>query len=246
MKISGYTFVHDALRGGYPVAEAIAAVRPAVDEVVAVDMASTDGTRDLLLRCADRVIDSPWTNEAGVKPMNLAFTRHVECEGDVVLLFEADEVWDPGLAMQAAALARAGHTDLQVWRVQVSCNGQRMPWAPHLVHRVFPRGGGTYLDSPVVCPVDHPRIVPRWGYVWDLTMWFRENYWDRRKAHGECWGAQRNVVAREHFLQSPEVSDEDLEAVLADDLLWQATSSPFALPDVVRPLLGMERYRPTI
>ena len=54
MKVSGFTFVHNALAGGYPVAEAIAAVKPHVDEVVAVDMGSDDGTREVLDRLRGR------------------------------------------------------------------------------------------------------------------------------------------------------------------------------------------------
>lgn len=33
MKISGFTFVHNGITGGYPFAEAISAVKPYVDEL---------------------------------------------------------------------------------------------------------------------------------------------------------------------------------------------------------------------
>lgn len=243
MKISGFTFGHDCLRGGYPVAEAIAAVRPFVDEVVAVDMESTDGTRAVLERLCDHVLDSPWRTDR--KPMDVAFLKHVQCAGDAILLFEADEVFAPSLAKAVVGLAKAGHRDLRVWRLQVAQNGQRLPWAPHPVHRLFPKGLGTYLDNPVVAPDSIPVVSAEHGYLWDVTMWFRDCYWDRRRAHSEAWGSQRNVLAREHFLQSAEVSDRELAEILAAPH-WAATESPFALPDLVKGLVGMTTYRPTV
>lgn len=243
MKISSFTFCHDAYLGGYPLAEAIYAVRPFVDEVVGVDMASTDGTRAILERLCDRVFDSPW--DVAGKPMDVAFRMHVQCSGDLILLHEADEVFDPELAKAVVGLAKAGYSDLRVWRLQISQGGQRMPWAPHLVHRLFPNGGGTYLDNPVVAPDTIPIVSARHGYLWDVTKWFRDCYWDRRKAHGEVWGHQRNVMAREHFLQHSECSEQELEAILASPH-WEFKESPFALPQLVRGLLGKTRYEPTV
>jgi len=241
--VSAFTFVHNSLLGGYPVAEAIAAVRPFVDEVVAVDMASTDGTRALLERHADEVYESPWDCEG--KPMDRAFLLHVRCAGDTILMFEADEIFDPRLAETCCRMARQGPLDLRVWRVQVSQNGQRLAWAPHPVHRVFPRGVGTYLENPVVAPDNIPVVPPEHGYLWDLTAWFRDCWRDRRRAHSEVWGRQRNVMPREHFLQSAELDDAGMEAALAEPH-WEAKASPFALPDVVKLLVGMTRYEPTV
>lgn len=254
MMISGFTFCHNSLDGGYPVAEAIAAVRPFVDEVVAVDIASTDGTRALLERCADVVYDAPWDIDKGTgsswdtdgrDPMLNAFRLHVRCKGDKILLFEADEIFAPSLAQHVCAMARVGAEDLRVWRLQVSQNAQRLQWAPHPVHRLFPKGAGSYLDNPVIAPENIPVVDAKWGYLWDVTMWFRDNYWKRREAHGQCWGAQRNVIAREHFLQPTQCSDEELKDIL-DSPHWTTKSSPFALPELVRGLLGMTEYKPTV
>jgi len=242
--ISAFTFCHNSLKGGYPVAEAIAAVRPHVDEVVAVDMASDDGTRELLEDRADLVLDSCW-DCGGVKPMNQAFLLHVRCRYDTILLFEADEVWDPRLARTVRGMARGGPLDLRVWRLQVSQNGQRLRWGPHPVHRVFQKGMGTYLDNPVIAPEQIPVLPPEHGYVWDVTAWFRDNYYERRAAHGQCFGPQRNVMAREHFLQPPEMDDTAMNELLAGRH-WEAKASPFALPDVLKPLVGMTRYEVTV
>lgn len=241
--ISSFTLVHDAILGGYPIAEAIAAVRPFVDEVVAVDMSSTDDTRALLERCADVVLDSPW--DCNEKPMNVAFRLHTKCKGDTIIMHEADEVYDWTLVSTIAHLVKDAPLDLRVWRLQVAQNGQYLQWAPHPVHRVFPKGGGTYLDNPVLGGEDIPVIPPDQGYLWDLTCWFRDCYQARRKAHGECFGPQRNVLAREHFLLPAEVNDKTLWELLASPH-WEAKASPFNLPKIVIPLVGMTRYEPTV
>ena len=233
VKISSFTFAFNAILGGYPVAEAVMAVKPFVDETVAVDMSSTDRTRELLESVCDKVIDCPW----GEDPMKESFLRHVQCSGDIVLLHEADEIFDPRLAETCCDLARQGHTNLQVWRIQVSQNGQRIAVYPHPVHRVFPVGG----HSPDPIPV----VGPEHGYLWDLTRWFRDNYWDRRKACSKIWGPQRNVMVRDHFLQSPELSDAELR-ILLQEPHWEWKVSPFALPEIIKPLVGMVRYSPTV
>jgi len=42
MKVSGFTFGHNLVEGGYPLVEALLSVYPYVSEMVAVDIESTD------------------------------------------------------------------------------------------------------------------------------------------------------------------------------------------------------------
>ena len=63
--ISGFTFIHNALKAGIPIRESIRAVEPHVDEIVVVDAQSNDGTRELLETLDVRIIDAEWGVDGG-------------------------------------------------------------------------------------------------------------------------------------------------------------------------------------
>ena len=48
MKVSGFTFIKDAIQFGYPITEAIRSVLPLCDEFIVAVGNSTDGTRALI------------------------------------------------------------------------------------------------------------------------------------------------------------------------------------------------------
>lgn len=63
MKVSGFTFIKNAIEFGYPVAEAIQSILPLCDEVVVAVGDSRDGTRELIQSIASdkiRIIDTIW------------------------------------------------------------------------------------------------------------------------------------------------------------------------------------------
>jgi glycosyltransferase involved in cell wall biosynthesis len=158
--ISGFTFIHNAIDSGYPIVEAIRAVQPYVDEIVIVDMQSTDNTKDILEQLADidhknkleytynkgkyykhyniKIIDGYWGNEAG-ETLRQAHNQYRQCSGDVIIHFEADEVYDDRLIKYIVELIKYDHTDISVHRLQLEQNFQRCRWYPEPVHRVFPR-----------------------------------------------------------------------------------------------------------
>src|SRR3990167_7624644 len=172
MKISGFTFGHNLIRGGYTFVEAITAVRPYVDEIVAVDIESDDGTERLLPKLCNRVLTSAWD---GRDTTPRAFLKHVECEGDIIIFFEADEVYDDLLLREAIWAIERGHFSLAVWRLQISQNFQRIRQYPIPVHRIFPKGGGTYHIHPTNLPDSRYEIttIPQSaGYLWDISNCF--------------------------------------------------------------------------
>ena len=140
MKISGFTFCHNALSGGYPVVESIGAVRPFVDEIIAVDIESTDGTFNILDKLCDRVLTSTWD---GRDTTPRAFLKHIECKGDIIIFFEADEVYDDNLLSEVLWAIERGYSHIGVWRLQLEANFQRCKWYPIPVHRIFPKEEGT-------------------------------------------------------------------------------------------------------
>jgi hypothetical protein len=97
VRISGFTFVRDAVRLGYPVLPAIRSILPLVDELVVNVGVSSDGTLDLIRSLGDPrlvVIESRWDEallERGrvlAQQTDLALAR---CTGDVCLCVQADE-----------------------------------------------------------------------------------------------------------------------------------------------------------
>lgn len=246
MKISGFTFGHNLIEGGYPIVESIGAVRPYVDEIVAVDIESTDDTPRILSRICDKVLSSTWE---GRDTTPRAFLKHVECGGDIIIFFEADEVYDDNLLSEVIWAVERGHFSLEVWRLQVSQNFQRCRQYPIPVHRIFPRGGGTYHIHPTHLP-DYIRmevgIVPQSaGYLWDCANVFRDNWLQRKRNQSEIWGDPRPLMVAEHFAEPNEISEEEELARLKQPH-WEWTSTPFNIPKILEPLVGQVKYDPKI
>lgn len=244
IRISGFTFIHNAIAGGLPVFEAIKAIFPYVDQLVVVNMGSTDATGDYLQRTGVTIYDVPWNPSRDY--LNDVFKNSVNyCTGDVVIFFEADEVWSDSLLKKVCHEIK--HNDLKdaaVYRLQLEQNLQRCRWYPKSIHRIFPNGGGTYVTH----PTDHPPMIeipPEFGFVWDCSNCFRDNIAARRETARELWGEPRRLFVRDHFTQPVEVTEDEEQALLqAPHWTWKVT--PFAIPDVLKPLVGQTIYEPTI
>lgn len=97
MRVSGFTFVRDAVRLGYPILPAIQSLLPLCDEMVVNVGLSGDGTLDLVRSLGDprlRIFESRW-DEASLaegrvlaEQTDLALAR---CTGEVCLYVQADE-----------------------------------------------------------------------------------------------------------------------------------------------------------
>lgn len=244
IKISGFTFIHNAIANGLPALEAIKAVSPYVDQMVVVNMGSTDATKNYLKRTQATVYDVPWTPSRDY--LNDVFKNHVNyCTGDIVVFFEGDEVWDDNLLKKVWHEVK--YNDLQdaaVYRLQLEQNFQRCRWYPKSIHRVFPNGGGTYVTH----PTNHPPMIeipPEFGFVWDCSNCFRDNISARRITANELWGNPRWLFVRDHFTQTVDVTEAEEQELLRAPH-WEWKSTPFDIPDVLKPLVGMTRYNPTI
>ena len=243
IKISGFTFFHNAIANGLPVFEAIKAVQPFVDEMVVVNLGSTDATGDYLQRTGATIYDVPWNPSRNY--LNHVFMNHVNyCSGDVIIFFEADEVYDESLLKKIWHEIKYNNLkDAAVYRLQLEQNFQRCRWYPISVHRVFPNGGGSYVTH----PTNHPSMIEipsEFGFIWDCSNCFRDNIAARRETQKELWGEPRRLFVREHFTQPAELTETE-KKVLLQEPHWEWTATPFAIPNVLKPLVGKTKYEPT-
>ncbi len=116
MRVSGFTFVRDAVRLGYPILPAIRSILPLVDELVVNVGVSGDGTLELVRSIGDPrlvVFETRWDDaqvERGrvlAQQTDLALAR---CTGALCLYLQADEALheDDHPAVRAALARLAG------------------------------------------------------------------------------------------------------------------------------------------
>jgi glycosyltransferase involved in cell wall biosynthesis len=98
MKVSGATFVRNAVKFDYPVVESITSILPVCDEVVVNVGHSDDGTRDLIASITDPriiVVESTWDSSKRSGGSILSEQTDIalrECRGDWIFYIQADEV----------------------------------------------------------------------------------------------------------------------------------------------------------
>lgn len=260
MRLSGFTFVHNAIEGGYPIVEAIEAVYPFVDEVLVVDMESTDQTMEVLANATKKLElyrlykrQGEWIPGAAGECLKKAHALHRHCTGDVIVHFEADEVFDPRLVDEIHYhLERERYDNMLVWRLQVEQNFQRIRWYPELVHRVFPnnetavkRGHTTeYHDA----HQDIYQVEPKHGFLWDVTNCFRDDWIQRYRNQAELWGSEvrHRWVGIHASAAWFDFGDDDLARDVVGNMLkqphWTWGRSPIALPGSLSGMVGCPSY----
>jgi glycosyltransferase involved in cell wall biosynthesis len=102
MKVSGFTFLRNGVKLGYPFAESIRSVLPIVDEFVIALGPSDDGTRERIEQIADpkiRIIDTQWNetirNDLNLKGYVYGQQKSIalfNCTGDWAFYLEGDEL----------------------------------------------------------------------------------------------------------------------------------------------------------
>jgi len=98
MKVSGFTFLRNAVINGYPFVESIRSILPIVDEFVCVVGSGDDDTRERVLALGDpkiRVIDSQWNEnmrDRGFVYGQQKMIAQFNCTGDWAFYLEGDEV----------------------------------------------------------------------------------------------------------------------------------------------------------
>ncbi len=245
--ISGFTFIHNAISSGYPIVEAINAVYPYVDEMVVVDMQSTDGTREVLQRLGVRILDGQWDCQAG-ETLKAAHSRYTECQGDIIVHFEADEVYEDRLIGKIIDSIGQGHHSLSVYRLQIELNFQRCRWYPEVVHRVFPKNGRIIKEGHTTANFLDAVIIPvEYGYLWDVTNCFRDNWMNRVAKQAEMRREKpQYLMTPVHALQHAIITEAEAQQNIYGSGFWHWKETPFAIPEILRPLVGVTKYEADI
>ena len=98
MRVSGFTFVRNAIDLYYPVVESITSILPICDEFIVAAGDSTDGTTELLRRIKDpklKIIETVWDKSLFVRGATNAHQTNIAldaCTGDWAFYVQADEV----------------------------------------------------------------------------------------------------------------------------------------------------------
>ena len=98
MIVSGFTFLRNAHKNGYPFTESIRSILPIVDEFICVIGPSTDSTRSQVEAIQDskiKIIDSHWNErmeDRGFVYGQQKMMAQFNCSGDWAFYLEADEV----------------------------------------------------------------------------------------------------------------------------------------------------------
>jgi glycosyltransferase involved in cell wall biosynthesis len=266
--ISGFTFGHNLIDSGYPIVEAIRAIQSYVDEIVFVDMQSTDNTREVLDQLAEdnasrgsymdilglprhyppiKILEGFWGNQAG-ETLRQAHSKHIECSGDIIVHFEADEVFDYELIQGVIELIENGQTDIAVYRLQIETNFQRCRWYPEPVHRVFPRLSNTRKEGHTTNRHAQAFVIgPENGYLWDITNSFRDNWINRVNKQAELRNTNpQYLMTPIHALHKVELTEAEAHQWLFSGRHWTWTETPFNIPEILRPLVGVTRYEPKV
>ena len=83
------------------------------------------------------------------------------------------------------------------------------------------------------------------GFMWDISGCFRDNYYARKQNQSVLFGQPRHIAVPIHFTLPYELSEKEEQARLADPL-WTWTITPFNIPQVLKSLIGMTKYEPSV
>ncbi|MFM2048233.1 MAG: hypothetical protein RI955_781 [Bacteroidota bacterium] len=97
MKVSGFTYIRNGFKFGYPFIESIQSILPICDEVIVAVGNSEDGTREALVNLGKKIkiVDTIWDDNLRLDGRIFAQQCNValaECTGDWLFHIQADEV----------------------------------------------------------------------------------------------------------------------------------------------------------
>lgn len=162
--ISGYTVTRDCLSNDYCIEEAIRSMLPVCEEVIVSDMASKDGTRELVEALAKetgkiKLIDYPRKDDLKCEKdflVKWANSAREKCRHKYQLYIEADEVLDP---VGSNELLIGEKRNMAFWfqRLNFWKDTQHLAPAGHVCSNKVIRSGPQSMWMPMDCMGLHPR-----------------------------------------------------------------------------------------
>ena len=231
--ITGFTFTRNSVTKGEPFVEAILQVKPFVNEILVVDIESTDNTRDVLYDLGVTVITA--TNNP-----DRVFELHQRAKFENIIQFYPNEIYSIPLLKEIKTLiASCSIRDISVLRLVIEQNFQRIRWYPEFVHRVFRRGN--VIKKGLSTNKEHlkrmVRIGPASDYLWACHYCFRENWADQ-------FSLEEDICTRlvpNHF-----IGDNHFNNItnVCKAPHWKYKSTPFRIPTILNKHVGVSKYNP--
>jgi glycosyltransferase involved in cell wall biosynthesis len=229
--ITGFTFLQNPVQNGYPFVEAILQIIPYIEEMIVVDMGSTDSTLKILRKFDIKLIEEKCTSDEAME-----FQKHAR--NKVILHFYPNEIYSTLLIKEIKDLVcNYKVTNISALRIVVEQNFQRIKWYPHVVHRVFKRGNIERVNFTTnKTTLKRMHYVPDTiGYLWAFENCFKNNLWNMTENKIEPI-----KVVQKHFLKSPQVNIDKI----IDAPHWGYTSTPLNIPSILRSHIGENYYWP--
>jgi glycosyltransferase involved in cell wall biosynthesis len=271
--LSGCVFIKDSIKGAFCLFESLYQLMPLVDEMIVMDLGSTDGTLEALKEIGAfnsklRIVNSNFYKMDAAVFADLANDLVAMCDNPHVLYFQADEIWHEDLVELTRQSLYNGRRNMSFWRVQLKYNFQRIKWFPHPVHRIGAKEDFNFVnDGMNTSKTYEAAMVGNWGIghfmQWSdrykykpaelptnemildvsLTGGFLDNIPDRRRMHLPFWGEGDVMPADEQGM-----AIDDWYSQQSDNQDWDSEESRFNIPQIMRYHLGRRKYtlRPTL
>lgn len=267
--LSGATFIRNN-QMGYCCFESMWTLLPVLDELVVLDLGSTDGTLETLkeIEAINPKVKVRQGKFPAGKNANEFATLANEVIGmtsnDRVLYWQADEIWHPLLMKLMVEKFKEGNFDLSFWRIQYKENFQRVKWFPHFVHRVGVKGkfhfatenapntdgmnSDRYMDA-TLCSSYGPEYFLQWGDMGEekIKPYVGEMIMDVSNTGGFFENIVEKRRAHGPFWNEDCVIDGEScaswYAKQRNNPNWLKTESPFNIPPVMHYHLGKVRYQ---
>ncbi len=267
-KTSGCVFIKNTIEGAYCLFESVATMLPLVDEMLILDLGSTDGTREVLdfidmQNPKINVLSGQFPKEKDANNFaTLANDLIQQCWYDRVIYWQSDEIWHQDLLFKFKRLyLDKDADDLRFWRIQYRENWQEIKWLPHFVHRLGRKdnfnfvGDGMntdrYLDPPLC---GEPIGFTDWGdWYQDPTKgasFINKYTYDMITDVSQVGGFRDNIIARRSHHAPFWHESINVEGVHPDKWLqremnnpnWTKIETPFNLPHILKFHVGHTYY----